>query len=45
MENLILERLRENEKIFTPQERKIINKNPELAIKIYILGATDAYYA
>jgi len=44
MENMILERLIKNEEIFTPRERKIISKNSELALKIYILGALDVYH-
>ena len=41
MEELIKERIKTNENLFTEEELKIINSNDILIEKIYLLGILD----
>lgn len=43
IEDLIINRINDNRKIFTNEELKIIFKHKNLVKKIYILGVIDAY--
>ncbi len=43
IEEIVKERIRENEKIFDIEELKLINNNFNVVIKIYLLGILDNY--
>ena len=44
VKKILLERIKENKKIFSKDEISIIKEKIEIVEKIYVLGALDAYF-
>lgn len=44
VEKILLERIKENKKIFTKDEISVVEENIEIGEKIYILGVLDANF-
>ena len=44
VEKILLERIKENKKIFSKDEISVVEENIEIGEKIYILGELDANF-
>lgn len=44
VEKILLERIKENKKIFSKDEISVVEENIEIGEKIYILGVLDANF-
>lgn len=44
VEKILLERIKENKKIFSKDEISVVEENIEIVEKIYILGVLDANF-